>query len=451
MKTHALLQNNQIYWLDAPLKINYPVKVILEIPDEAIVSDSSDNNSQNRLRKENLDDTTPYQEVAKFQRLTNELFGSGYRYEPEKSDLSVPFVDIKPNLKLRTELENSCAHVFSSAQFILGNQVQQFEENFAKYCETEYCVGVSNGLDALFLILKAYDIGHGDEVIVSSNTYIATWLAISHVGATIIPVEPNPQTYNIDVTRIEAAITPKTKAIMVVHLYGQPADMDAINAIATKYNLKVIEDAAQAHGALYKGKKVGSLGDAAGFSFYPTKNLGCYGDGGAVTTNDEELAQKIQLLRNYGSQEKYKNEVIGYNKRLDELQAAFLNIKLTYLDEWNAKRRQIADIYIEQLAKCNNIVLPYVPEWVTPVWHLFVIRSPERDKLQHHLAKSQIATMVHYPIPPHLSEAYTGLWQKENFPIATQFANEVLSLPMFPDLTREQVAQVAYVCEKFKH
>jgi dTDP-4-amino-4,6-dideoxygalactose transaminase len=366
----------------------------------------------------------------------------------KKSDLSVPFVDIKPNLKLRTELENSCAHVFSSAQFILGNQVQQFEENFAKYCETEYCVGVSNGLDALFLILKAYDIGHGDEVIVSSNTYIATWLAVSHTGATPVPVEPNPSTYNIDVTQIEAAISKNTKAILVVHLYGQPADMDAINQMAKKYGLKVIEDAAQAHGALYKGRKVGNLGDAAGFSFYPTKNLGCYGDGGAVTTNDAQLAQKIRLLRNYGSKEKYKNEIVGYNKRLDELQAAFLTVKLAYLDEWNLRRRQNAAIYFEQLAKCDNIVLPYVPEWATPVWHLFVLRSNAREALQKNLTQAGIATMVHYPIPPHLSDAYAGKWQKEDFPIATQLANEVLSLPMFPDLTYEQVA---YVCHHIKY
>lgn len=362
---------------------------------------------------------------------------------------SVPFLDLKaPHEKLRAELRDAFERVLDSGWYILGNEVKQFEQEFADYCEAKYCIGAGNGLEALHLILRAYGIGAGDEVIVPSNTYIATWLAASYAGATPIPVEPDERTYNIDPTRIEAAITPRTKAIMVVHLYGQPADMDAINAIAKKHNLKVIEDAAQAHGARYKGKRVGTLGDAAGFSFYPGKNLGAIGDGGAVTTNDPDLAVKVRVLCNYGSRVKYHNEVKGFNSRLDELQAAFLREKLRKLDDWNARRKVIAAEYLNALAG-SNVVLPHVPNWADPVWHLFVVRNSQRDQFQNKLSEAGVATMIHYPIPPHLQGAYAELgYSTGAFPIAEQIHLEVLSLPMGPHMTSGQVDQVIATCHE---
>lgn len=348
---------------------------------------------------------------------------------------TIPFLDLKtPHIELRPQLEAAFERVLDSGWYIQGNELKQFEKEFAAYCEAEHCIGVGNGLDALHLILRAYNIGEGDEVIVPSNTYIATWLAASYAGATPIPVEPNERTYNIDPSCIEAAITPRTKAIMVVHLYGQPADMDAIKAIAKKHNLKVIEDAAQAHGARYKGKRVGTLGDAAGFSFYPGKNLGAIGDGGAVTTNDAVLAEKIRMLGNYGSTVKYRNEVKGYNSRLDELQAAFLREKLHKLDEWNDRRKAIAKEYLSQLNGCN-LILPFVPEWADPVWHLFVVRCQQRENLQKYLQAQGVGTMIHYPIPPHLQAAYSELgYKRGDFPIAEVIHNEVLSLPIGPHM-----------------
>lgn len=357
--------------------------------------------------------------------------------------MQIPFLDLKsPHVELREELREAFERVLDSGWYIQGNELKQFEKEFADYCEVEHCVGVGNGLDALHLILRAYGIGKGDEVIVPSNTYIATWLAASYADATPIPVEPDVRTYNLDPTKIEAAITPRTKAIMVVHLYGQPADMDAINAIAKKHNLKVIEDAAQAHGARYKGKRVGTLGDAAGFSFYPGKNLGAIGDGGAVTTNDAELAKKIRVLGNYGSQVKYHNEVKGYNSRLDELQAALMRAKLKTLDAWNDRRKAIATEYLSQLAD-SDLVLPYVPDWAEPVWHLFVVRTQTREALQANLLQQGVNTMIHYPIPPHLQPAYAELNYKQgDFPIAEVIHREVLSLPIGPHLKSEEAAQV---------
>lgn len=348
---------------------------------------------------------------------------------------NIPFLDLKsPHVELRPQLEAAFVRVLDSGWYIQGNELKQFEKEFAGYCEVDHCIGVGNGLDALHLILRAYDIGEGDEVIVPSNTYIATWLAASYAGATPIPVEPDERTYNIDPSRIEAAITPRTKAIMVVHLYGQPADMDVILKIARKHNLKVIEDAAQAHGAKYKGRRVGSLGDAAGFSFYPGKNLGAIGDGGAVTTNDVVLAEKIRMLGNYGSTVKYHNEVKGYNSRLDELQAAFLREKLQKLDEWNNRRKVIAAEYLLQL-ESGNLILPFVPEWADPVWHLFVVRCQQREALQAHFQHRGIGTMIHYPIPPHLQAAYSELGYKQgDFPVAEVIHNEVLSLPIGPHM-----------------
>lgn len=364
--------------------------------------------------------------------------------------MTVQFLDLKaPYLELKEELDAAYRRVVDSGWYILGQEVESFDAEFATYCETKHCVGVGNGLDALHLIVRAYGIGPGDEVIVPSNTYIATWLAVTHAGAMPVPVEPDERTYNIDPSRIEQVITQKTKAIMVVHLYGQPADMDPINALAEKHGLKVIEDCAQAHGARYKGRRVGGLGDAAGFSFYPGKNLGALGDGGAVTTNDSVLAERILSLRNYGSHVKYHNEFVGYNSRLDELQAAFLRVKLAKLDDWNDRRRQVAILYLSEFCGQQELVLPHVPEWADPVWHLFVVRHAERDGLQIALSEAGVGTMIHYPIPPHLQTAYADLnLNKGAFPIAELMAKEVLSLPMGPHIAGPACSNVINAMRK---
>jgi dTDP-4-amino-4,6-dideoxygalactose transaminase len=331
-----------------------------------------------------------------------------------------------------------------SGWYLLGNEIESFEAGFAKYCEAKHCVAVGNGLDALHLTLRAYDIGAGDEVIVPTNTFIATWLAISYAGATPVPVEPDPKTFNLDPGRIQAALTRQTKAIMPVHLYGQPADMDPIMSIACKHGLKVIEDNAQAQGARYKGRRTGSLGHAAGHSFYPGKNLGAFSDAGAVTTNDGDLAGRIRTLRNYGSKKKYYNDVKGFNSRLDELQAAFLRVKLKKLDEWNDRRRSVAALYLTELRNAANLALPFVPEWAEPVWHLFVVRHPKRDAVQQKLAAADIGTLIHYPVPVHLSGAYSdGKWLRGSFPMAEELSDTVLSLPMGPHLAKEQTRFVA--------
>lgn len=350
---------------------------------------------------------------------------------------AIAFLDLKsPCHELKEELDAAFRRVMESGWYILGKEVDAFESEFAVYCETKHCIGVGNGLDAMHLIIRAYGIGPGDEVIVPANTYIATWLAVTHAGAIPVPVEPDERTYNIDPAKIEQAITPKTKAIMVVHLYGQVADMDPINILARKHELKVIEDCAQAHGARYKGRRAGSLGDAAGFSFYPGKNLGAIGDGGAVTTDDHKLAERIRVLRNYGSHIKYHNEVVGYNSRLDELQAALLRVKLPKLDEWNERRRQVAVQYMQELSGQLELTLPHVPEWAEPVWHLFVVRHAQRDALQKALTEAGVGTMIHYPIPPHLQLAYAELNLNEgDLPLSERMANEVLSLPMGPHMS----------------
>jgi dTDP-4-amino-4,6-dideoxygalactose transaminase len=319
-----------------------------------------------------------------------------------------------------------------SGWYILGDEVSLFESEFASYCGVKFCIGVANGLEALTLVLKAWGIGPTDEVIVPSNTYIATWLAITQVGAKPVPVEPDESTYNIDTDKIESAITKKTKVILPVHLYGQPADMDKIYKLSKKYNLRTLEDSAQSHGALYKGMKTGSLGDASGFSFFPSKNLGTFGDGGAVTTNDYELAQRVRVIRNYGSSEKYVNETIGYNSRLDELMAAFLRVKLRYLDEWNKRRNKAAEWYLKNLHRTfPDWVLPSVPEWADPCWHLFVIRTANRNDYQSRLRENGVGTLIHYPIPPHLQRAYEFLhYSQGSYPIAEKMAKEVLSIPM---------------------
>lgn len=359
------------------------------------------------------------------------------------SEKSVPFLDLKaPYLELKNELDQAYQRVMDSGWFLLGNELTAFETEFARDCGTRFAIGVGNGLEALKLILLGYDIGPGDEVIVPSNTYIATWLAVTQVGAKVVPVEPDLKTYNIDPTQIEAAITDKTKAIMPVHLYGQTADMDPILALAKKYNLKVIEDAAQAHGATYKDKKAGALGDAAGFSFYPGKNLGAFGDAGAVTTNDPTLAERIKMLRNYGSKIKYHNEERGMNSRLDEFQAAILRVKLKYLSEWNMRRTIIANFYTNALQHHTDIVRPYILDDCRSAWHLYVIRHTDRDALQQKLLDKGIHTLIHYPIPPHQQKAYQDL-QPYSLPISERIHREVLSLPIGPHLSAEQMHAVS--------
>jgi len=359
----------------------------------------------------------------------------------------VPFVDLRVlHQDLREELDAAYHRVMSSGSYIMGQELEAFESEFASYCEAKYCVGVGNGLEALYLILRALNVGSGDEVIVPAHTFIATWLAVSQTGATPVPVEPESLTYNINPACIESAITKRTKAIIPVHLYGQPADMDKINQLAAHYGLKVIEDAAQAHGARYKGHRIGSLGDAAGFSFYPVKNLGSLGDGGAVVTNDPELADKVAVLRNYGSRIKYYHEMQGFNSRLDELQAAFLRVKLSKLDEWNKQRRESASKYLNRLTG-TSLLLPFVPNWAEPVWHLFVLRIRNRDALLRCLKSKGVDYMIHYPVPPHLQKAYAELGFAEgSYPITEAICREVLSLPIGNDVSVEQVIEVIGEC-----
>jgi dTDP-4-amino-4,6-dideoxygalactose transaminase len=357
--------------------------------------------------------------------------------------MSIPFLDLKSvYAEIHDELDEAVSRVVSSGWYLIGNELAAFEREFADYVGAKHCVGVANGLEAMHLALLAKGVGSGDEVIVPSNTYLATWLAISYAGATPIPVEPVEHTFNLDPDRIEAAITPRTRAILPVHLYGQPADLDPICEIAREYGLWVLEDAAQAHGARYKGRMVGSIGDATAWSFYPTKNLGALGDAGALTTDDDDLADALRVLRNYGSRVRYIAEVRGFNSRLDEIQAAALRVKLRHLDRWNERRREIAARYLEGL-RCTGLRLPCVPEWAEPVWHLFVVRHPRRDELQKALHEAGIGTIVHYPVPPHCQEAYRDLGYGEGaFPISEAIHREVLSLPLGPQLDDESVTFV---------
>ena len=355
----------------------------------------------------------------------------------------IPFLDLGAAYReLKDEIDTAIGRVLASGWYILGPELEAFEEEWAAYCGAKHAVGVGNGLDALTLALRAFGIGPGDEVIVPSNTYIATWLAVSAVGARPVPVEPDPATHNIDPERTEAALTPATRAIMPVHLYGQPADLDPILAIARSHGLAVVEDAAQAHGARYKGRWIGAHGDAVCWSFYPGKNLGALGDGGAVTTNRADVADRIRVLRNYGSRRKYVNEARGVNSRLDPVQAAVLRVKLRHLDAWNARRAQVAEVYLQGLAG-SDLVLPHVPEWAEPAWHLFVVRSPNRDALQARLAEAGVQTLIHYPVPPHMQEAYADLGLAvDTLPRARRLSGEVLSLPMGPHLGMEGAGRV---------
>ena len=363
--------------------------------------------------------------------------------------MNIPFLDLGAAYReLQTGIDAAVARTLASGHYIGGPEVEAFEDEFASYCGATHAIGVANGLDALHLALRSMEVGPGDEVIVPSNTYIATWLAASQCGATPVPVEPDARTFNIDPARIEAAITPRTKVILPVHLYGQPADMDAILAIARKHGLRVLEDGAQAHGARYKGQRLGAHGDAVAWSFYPGKNLGAMGDGGAVTTNDPQIADRIRVLRNYGSRVKYVNEVQGYNSRLDPLQAAILRVKLAHLDAWNARRRGIAARYQQGLADCG-LTLPHVPDWAVPVWHLYVVQHPQRDALHKALADVGVGTLIHYPIPPHLQQAYAHSgWAQGAFPLAERMADQVLSLPMGPHMEADKVAAVIDAARK---
>ncbi|MBK0401728.1 DegT/DnrJ/EryC1/StrS family aminotransferase [Adhaeribacter sp. BT258] len=358
--------------------------------------------------------------------------------------MKIPFLDFEPmNRQMREEVLEAMARVFDSKNYILGPEVEKFEANYAAFNQTRYCIGVGNGLDALRICLMCLEIGPGDEVIVPSNTYIATWLAVSLVGATPVPVEPRIDTYNIDPTLIEAAITPRTKAIIPVHLYGQACEMDTIMKIAKEHNLFVVEDHAQSQGAAFKGILTGNFGHINATSFYPTKNLGALGDAGAIITDDAELARKARMFRNYGSEKKYYNEVIGLNSRLDELQAAILNVKLKYLAYWNAERQKIAALYNQELDGMQGIITPKIAEGATHVYHLYAIQMNDRDKMKDNLAFRDIQTMVHYPLPPHLQAAYRESGYKPGeFPIAEGLAKTYLSLPIYPGLQEDQVKKV---------
>ena len=364
----------------------------------------------------------------------------------------IPFLDLKAiNAQYRDELVDACTRVIDSGWYIGGSELEQFEQQFASYCGTKYAIGVANGLDALILTLRAWkELGklkEGDEVIVPSNTYIASILAISANNLTPILVEPCIDSFNIDPNKIETAITSRTKAILPVHLYGQLADMPAIVDIAKRHELLVLEDSAQAHGASYDGKRAGSWGDASGFSFYPGKNLGALGDAGAITTNDKELANTLRALRNYGSHEKYKNLFQGVNSRLDEIQAAMLNVKLSHLDDEIAHRRKVAKAYLQGI-KNKTIILPTTENDSAHVWHVFVIRCERRNELQNYLADNGIQTLIHYPIPPHKQQAYED-WNELSYPISEKIHAEVLSLPIGPTITDEEVATVIAACNSF--
>lgn len=354
--------------------------------------------------------------------------------------MKIPFLDVGESyLELKSEIDIAISRVLDSGCYILGSEVEAFEKEWAKYCEAKYAVGLGSGLDALILALRSLDVGPGDEVIVPSHTYIATWMAITAVGAIPVPVEPSNRTYNIDPDKIAASITKKTKVFLPVHLYGQAVNIDPIIGLANQHGIKIIEDAAQAHGARYKGRRIGSHGHIVCWSFYPGKNLGAFGDAGAITTNDQKIAERIALLRNYGSKKKYFNNEIGINSRLDPLQAAVLSVKLKILDKWTEQRCTIANTYKEKLNNCG-LILPYVPDWANPVWHLYVVRSQARNKLQDHLTKTGIETLIHYPIPPHMQAAYNNLnIPAETLPLSKQISQEILSLPIGPHLNNDKI------------
>jgi len=363
--------------------------------------------------------------------------------------MQVPFLDLKAQYEaIKQEIDQTIANVINDAAFVGGKYVKQFEEEFAAFCVAKHCVGVGNGTDALFIALRSLGVGKGDEVITAANSFIATSEAITMAGAKVVFVDCDPRTYNIDTTKILSAITPRTKAIIPVHLYGQPADLPALQTIAREYGLFLIEDAAQAHGAEFEGKRVGSFGDIACFSFYPGKNLGAYGDGGAIVTNNEELAMKCRMIGNHGRVKKYDHDFEGVNSRLDGIQAAILSVKLRHLEEWTKKRREIAEIYNE-LLKNSEVMTPVEAPGVKHIYHLYVVRIPQRDAVQAALKTKGIDTGIHYPIPlPHL-QAYRYLGHtSDEFPVTTQYSREILSLPMYPELSK---IQIEYVCDQLRN
>lgn len=364
--------------------------------------------------------------------------------------MNVKFLDLKAiNERHIDEFKSSFERFVDSGWYVLGDQVKDFEKDFAEYCGTKYAVGVSNGLDAIFLALKAFGVGPGDEVIVPANTYIATWLAVTYTGAKIVPVEPDLSTLNIDVSRIEEAITERTKAIISVHLYGCPVDLSSLQNVLDNNSIKVIEDCAQAHGARYKSKRVGNLGDAGAFSFYPGKNLGALGDGGAITLNDESTYNKICAIRNYGSSTKYVNDYIGYNCRLDEVQAGFLSIKLRSLDADNQKRADLAAFYNDNIDR-SKYILPNVPKGCQPVWHLYTLMTSQRTALIEYLDGHGIGTIIHYPIPPHLQNAYTNLgYEDGSFPITENIHNKILSIPISPVMSQQEAEYIVQKLNEF--
>lgn len=360
----------------------------------------------------------------------------------------IKFLDLeKVNNRFRDEIDSRIKKILDIGWYLQGEENKEFADNFAKYCGTKYCLGVGNGLDALNLIIKGYGFGIGDEIIVPANTYIATILAITQNGCTPVLIEPDINNYNINPDLIEEKITPKTKAIMVVHLYGQAAQMDKIWELAKKHDLKIIEDSAQAHGAVYQEKRVGNLGDASAFSFYPGKNLGCIGDGGCITTNDEYLYNKVKAIANYGSDRKYHHIYKGFNSRLDEIQAAVLNVKLKYLDEDNNNRREIARFYCENITN-PAIILPKIDDYRSHVFHVFAVRTKNRDDLQKYLTENDIQTIIHYPTPPHKQEAYRE-WNNLHLPITEEIHNTIISLPMSPVMTEEEINRVVEVVNKW--
>ena len=376
------------------------------------------------------------------------MFVAVYCYKYIKKNSMIKFLDLeKVNNRYRKEIDERFKCILDKGWYLQGEENEKFSANFASYCGTKYCVGVANGLDALTLLIKAAGFGPGDEIIVPANTYIATILAVSANGCTPVLVEPDPDTLNIDVDKIEQKITSKTKAIMVVHLYGQAVQMQKVTQLAEKYNLKVFEDCAQAHGALYQSKRVGNLSDGGAFSFYPGKNLGCFGDGGAVTTNDKDLYEKIKALANYGSNVKYHNIYKGVNSSLDELQAAVVYVKLKHLDDDNNARRRISKFYRENITN-DKIILPKVYSEDAHVWHIFAIRTENRDALQKYLADKGIQTLIHYPIPPHKQEAYSE-WNNESYPISEKIHDTILSIPMSPVLTEEETDFVVKALNAF--
>lgn len=351
--------------------------------------------------------------------------------------MKIPFLELKPGyLELKDEFDEAYRRVMDSGWYLLGAELEAFESEFAAYVGTKHCVAVGTGLDALCIALRAHGVGAGDEVIVPAHTFIATWLGVTQCGAKPVPVDVRRDTANLDATLLAAALTDRTRAIVPVHLYGQPADMDPINEFAQAHGLVVVEDAAQAHGARYKGRSCGTLGQSAAFSFYPGKNLGAFSDGGAITTDDDEIAHQARRLRNYGSVERYQHELAGTNSRLDELQAAFLRVKLMHLDDWNERRKNHAETFLDGLASTSGLLLPIVTEEVSSSWHLFTVRYPRRDYLLQELAKQGVQAMIHYPIPPHLSGAYAEFGLDEgSFPVAESIAQTVLSLPIGPQLS----------------